>query len=350
MIPVILRVLQRRVVRNPPAPLRVLVLAAAILLYGSTGFLFFELPVKPDLTWADGFWYSFVTVTTVGYGDFYPSTPGGRFVVAVPLMFFGIGLLGYVLSIAASSLIEAKTKELHGMGTFKLKGHLVILNYPGIGKILRVLDELTADPSFGKHREIVLVDDDLVELPQELVVRGVHYVRGNPTRDETLTRASIDTARHAVVLTKRPGDPGSDDRNVAITLALEARAPDVQSVVECVDYTTEELLRKAGSDSVVCTSRFDAHFLGAELLNPGVQEVVEELTTNLRGQQIYLTRFSGESPRPYAKIAGECASLGHIVIGVRQGDSTRLNVEGTLDVAPGDHIISIGAERLTSLR
>ncbi len=155
MIQVLMRLFGHRVVRSPPAPLRVLSLAAALLLYGSTGFLYFELPNNPQLTWLDGFWYSFVTVTTVGYGDLYPTTPGGRFIVGVPLMFFGIGLLGYVLSIAATALVEAKTKELHGMSDFKLKDHLVILNFPGVGKLLRVLDELAHDE---RHigRQVVL--------------------------------------------------------------------------------------------------------------------------------------------------------------------------------------------------
>jgi voltage-gated potassium channel len=101
--------------------------------------------------------------------------------------------------------------------------------------------------------------------------RGLMFVRGNPTRDETLTRAAVDTAATALVFSKKPGDPHSDDKNIAITLAIEGRTPKVQTVVECVDFSAQELLKKAGCDGIVCTSRFDAHFLNHELLNPGVQ-------------------------------------------------------------------------------
>ncbi len=349
MIPTLFRLIARRVFCNPLAPLRIGVLLAAVLFYGSSGFLFFELPENPALTWGDSIWYSVVTVTTVGYGDLYPSTFGGRVIVAMPLMFFGIGLLGYLLSVAASALVEAKTKEAHGMANLKLKDHLIVLNYPGLGKLENVLDELAADPAFGKSRDVALIDENLTELPPELVARDVHYVRGNPSRDETLARASIDDAAYAIVLSRLGRDPRSDDQNVVVALAIEARAPKVHTVVECVDAATEELLKKAGSDCVVCTSRFDAHFVSAELLNPGVQEVIAQLTSNLRGQQIYVTRFAGSKTVAFTDIEAKCRELAHIALGVQKDGKTTLNVDSDQKVVPGDGVITMGASRLAEL-
>ncbi len=195
----------------------------------------------------------------------------------------------------------------------------------------------------------MVIDEDLDELPPELVRRGVLFVRGNPTRDETLSRASLDSASHAVVLCKKPGDPRSDDLNVSVTLAIEARSREVYSVVECADFTTRELLKKAGCDRIVCTSRFEAHFLSHELLNPGVQEVVEELTSNLKGQQIYVTPFQAKKAIGFEKLKKTCADRGHMLIGVRRGESSHLNPEPELAIEPGDDIITIGAERLGAL-
>lgn len=339
-----MRLFARRVVRNPGPSLRVCALIVAVLLYGSSGFLYFELPDNPQLGWLDGLWYSVVTITTVGYGDFFPKSTGGRFLVAVPLMFFGIGLLGYVLSVAASALVQAKTKELHGMAELKLKDHLVIFNYPSLAKVERLLSELQADRGFGKGRDIVLVDEDTSELPPELHRRGLFFVRGNPSRDETLSRACIDRCAYAIILSRRPGDPHSDDQNVAITLAIERRAPEVVTIVECVDFATQELLRKAGCNGVVCTSRFDAHFLSHELLNPGVQEVVEELTSNLRGQQIYVTRYQGKDTT-FGALVNTFQTRGHLLIGIQDDSETRLNPPASLPVSSGTRIVSIGAER-----
>jgi voltage-gated potassium channel len=50
----------------------------------------------------DAIWWTLVTMTTVGYGDFVPVTSGGR-IVAVVLMFLGIGLFGVLTSYVASS-------------------------------------------------------------------------------------------------------------------------------------------------------------------------------------------------------------------------------------------------------
>ena len=53
----------------------------------------------------DAVWWSFATITTVGYGDHYPVTEGGRF-VAAGLMIAGIALLGVVTAWLASWLID----------------------------------------------------------------------------------------------------------------------------------------------------------------------------------------------------------------------------------------------------
>lgn len=49
------------------------------------------------MTVFDGIWWSFVTATTVGYGDISPSTPTGRVIAAI-LMIVGIGLIGSLTS------------------------------------------------------------------------------------------------------------------------------------------------------------------------------------------------------------------------------------------------------------
>ncbi|WP_201023250.1 potassium channel family protein [Serinicoccus chungangensis] len=56
-------------------------------------------------TWQESLWWSFVTVTTVGYGDYAPVTGEGR-LFAVGLMLCGIALLGIVTASLASWLLE----------------------------------------------------------------------------------------------------------------------------------------------------------------------------------------------------------------------------------------------------
>lgn len=56
-------------------------------------------------TGGDALWWAVVTITTVGYGDFYPVTPGGR-ITGVFVMFTGIGIIGALASILATVLIS----------------------------------------------------------------------------------------------------------------------------------------------------------------------------------------------------------------------------------------------------
>ena len=333
-------------VRNPPAPFRILALLFVILAYGTTGFLYFELSANPDITWLDGLWYTVVTMTTVGYGDFFPKTTGGRFLIGWPVMAFGIGLLGYALSLIAAAFVTAKTKEMKGMASFSLKDHIVFFNFPGTSKVIRLIEELFLDPLMGKHVSVVIVDDELDELPAELVKLGAHYVRGNPVRDETLTRACIDHARHAVILSKNAA-ASSDSLNVTIALAVEGRSRKVNTVVEIVDPASEELLKKAGCDKIVCTSRFGAQFLSQELLNPGVQDVVHDLLSARGGQQFYFIVVRQKAT--FGELADRCRQKGHIALGVATGDSIRLNIGEAASLNPGDRMITIGPSRIEYL-
>ena len=54
---------------------------------------------------SDGLWWAFTTITTVGYGDRYPTTTEGR-ILAVCLMVLGISLLGVVSATIAAWFVR----------------------------------------------------------------------------------------------------------------------------------------------------------------------------------------------------------------------------------------------------
>ena len=56
-------------------------------------------------TFADALWWAGTTVTTVGYGDRYPTTDTGR-LIAAALMVVGIALLGVVTAAVAAWFVD----------------------------------------------------------------------------------------------------------------------------------------------------------------------------------------------------------------------------------------------------
>lgn len=75
-----------------------------IILLGAFGIYSFEKNITVN-TFIDSIWWSFVTATTVGYGDVSPSTLPGR-IVAVILMITGIGTIGSVTGTFATFFIK----------------------------------------------------------------------------------------------------------------------------------------------------------------------------------------------------------------------------------------------------
>jgi voltage-gated potassium channel len=61
-------------------------------------------------SFADAFWWSIVTTSTVGYGDYYPVTSYGR-MLSIILMTVGIGIFGLLASGLASWFLAARTPE-----------------------------------------------------------------------------------------------------------------------------------------------------------------------------------------------------------------------------------------------
>ena len=61
-------------------------------------------------TGGDALWWALVTITTVGYGDYFPVTGAGR-VTGAFVMFAGVGIIGALASILASILVPAPNAE-----------------------------------------------------------------------------------------------------------------------------------------------------------------------------------------------------------------------------------------------
>ena len=84
------------------------------VVFGAIGIYFIEYQHMGGKGFEDALWWSVVTAFTVGYGDISPSSTYGR-LVAVLLMFFGIGFLGMLTGTLATFFLD-KTNKNNGNG------------------------------------------------------------------------------------------------------------------------------------------------------------------------------------------------------------------------------------------
>ena len=92
----------------------VYLVSSSLLLVLITGLAMLDVeqdaPGSNIVDFGDAIWWAFETITTVGYGDFYPVTVPGRF-IAVGLMVAGVAMLGTVTATFASWFLELVAKR-----------------------------------------------------------------------------------------------------------------------------------------------------------------------------------------------------------------------------------------------
>ena len=82
-----------------------------ILISGASIFYFFEFGVNPYVnSLDDALWYVLTTITTVGFGDIYPYTVGGRLATAI-IIVAGLGFISYVAAGITSWFMESSNKN-----------------------------------------------------------------------------------------------------------------------------------------------------------------------------------------------------------------------------------------------
>ncbi|MQG82409.1 MAG: two pore domain potassium channel family protein, partial [SAR202 cluster bacterium] len=80
-------------------------------------FYFFDRASKPDLTVGDAFWYSVISIATIGYGDLSSTSVGARIGTAFFIVFVGLAAFTSAVGVGIDWLLELRDKERSGMGS-----------------------------------------------------------------------------------------------------------------------------------------------------------------------------------------------------------------------------------------
>jgi voltage-gated potassium channel len=225
----------------------------------------------------DGLWWAVVTVATVGYGDRYPVTFGGRMVGFV-LMFFGVGMMSLFTATIASMFVEKKIKEGRGLETVKIKDHLIICGWNQHTE--EVLSGLTTYGSMSDD-PIVLINELPVDDVESLRVRyerqNLKFLRGDFVREDVLQRANVSKARYAMIMADVSGGHSrerTDERTTLAAHSIKYMAPKIKIIAELLDGKNRQHLERANVDEIVVRGEHIGSLLATAVQSPGLPRLI----------------------------------------------------------------------------
>lgn len=217
--------------------------ALLLLIYAVFGSLYlgdqFAPPIKDPIT---AFYFSIVTMATVGYGDITPKQPEAQLFVA-SVIILGIAVFATSLTAIVAPLITRLTTRKEKF--VKHSGHFIVIGNTPLA--------LNTYSEFKKRgHEVILV---LPKDPESGDIDPADVIVGDPNALETLQKADADEAQ--AVLAMRPDD--SD--NAFIVLAVRELKSQAKTVVALNDSKHMERIKLVQPDMVIAPQA-----LGGELL------------------------------------------------------------------------------------
>jgi voltage-gated potassium channel len=211
-----------------------LILIGTVPIIGTIGFFFLEPTV--NTVW-DAFYFTIITIFTVGYGDVYPTTMESQ-ALAIFVVVLGFTALITSLQSIFNHVISQDLREELGLPSrrTRMKNHIILCGFGNLGQ--QIFELLKA-----KGEKYVVVERDSARVAV-LVDSGVQVISGEATDPDTLQRANINEAK-AMVLTMH------DPTNIMVAIAAKRVNPNIYIVSEVEDMRNLEVLRKLGADEIV---------------------------------------------------------------------------------------------------
>lgn len=251
------------------SPLQIASLAAigGVGLYGTVGAYALRDQFTGDpLTWGDAVYFVIVTIATVGYGDFTPTTPTAK-LFSLSIIVFGTGAFTVGVGALIGPLIESRMATAFGIMTASdltlVEDHVVVLGYGDVTDSL--LDEL------DDETDVIVVTAD-ADVASRLDDEDLDVLTGDPTDESVLEDARVRTARGVVV--------GSNDdaRDVLGIIAAKKVNPEVRVVAAATEEKHVEKFESVGADEVIHPRSIGGKLLGQSVLEgQSAEQTLQEL-------------------------------------------------------------------------
>lgn len=226
------------------------------------------------------FWWVMTTVTTVGYGDVYPTTTVGR-IYAIFLFIFGIGLIGVAIGKVVDSFGAYRKKREEGKLSYNGENHIVIIGWSR--KAHFAVKEI-----LESHQTIdIIIIDRLEKAP--LLQERVHYIQGEAAEEETLLKANLKKAKSALVFSDDTlDDPQlTDGKTLLVVTTIERLVQGIHTTVEVMDEDHIKNFTHVDVDEFILTHETISRLAVRSAFMTGVSSVYTQLMSRRYGDNLY---------------------------------------------------------------
>ncbi len=320
-----------------------------VLLFG-TAFWLVERRIQ-EIQWFDGVWWAIVTMATVGYGDLFPKTWEGRFLIALPTMMFGIGVIGIAVGQIADYFIQLSKRRKRGLVDMHKGDHIILCNFPGVGRMRQLVQQLRSHQDYAQC-SILLLTDSVNSLPAELEPLDIHFISGSPSTEEALQRANVLEAKGVFVLPRDLQDANSDAHTFTTCVLVDhmrkVAGLKIRLVAEMVNSDNATMMQHSHADSLIYSGTMGVQLMAQEFLYPGLSHVLTDLLSNEDGSQLYMNPAQAAVGRTFSDM--QVAIIRHPIqvqlIGVLRNGKTDLNPRLDLVLEKGDLLVYLSNAKI----
>ncbi|QGY39028.1 ion transporter [Pseudodesulfovibrio cashew] len=287
----------------------------------------------------DAFWYSLVTLTTVGYGDYYPTTVMGK-VVSSTMVFASLGVLGYFVGKLTEHFQALAERHKMGLDGTDFTKHVIIVGWNDFSE--GVVTQLV---NAGKKACVIVDEKSHIDIIRD------HFKRDSvfATFSDFNCRDCLSRANAAQAASLMPC-LGDDTRNLVFILNAKKVYPDLSFVVTLDNAELKETFESAGVHFTISRNEVASKIVASYIFEPSVARFNEDLLASATGdndydiQQYYITESCRYAHHTYGETFNDlrekhnvlCIALSHPI------DDGRELVKlppSTEVVQPGDYLV-----------
>ena len=228
------------------------------LVYGVTGSYLMRSEFSGIESWADAVYFTFVTFSTVGYGDLLPQTTNAR-IFTMSMILIGLSAFATAVTVVLGPLLEERMKGVFSvMSKFqKTVDHVVVCGFTNVSE--SIFDEL-------RERSIPFI---IIEENESLVMhlKGLGYdvLHGDPTNKVALEQANLPRAAAVIAATD------SDATNTLITLTArelrdQSEAHTFRIIARVEDEENIAKVKHVGADEVISPSTIGGRMMAEKAI------------------------------------------------------------------------------------